>query len=110
MSKKRNERQRRNEELCLRGEPYWSDQLELWLNRYGASTCDLPDLDPETAATPKQLELAVRLRRKYLVRRVRELTRDNDDPEVAADEVWETLSTTGQMRDVVEWCRIYTHH
>ena len=106
MSNKRAEWQRRHEELCLRGEPYWSDQLERWLNRFGPSSCDLPELEAETAKTPKQVRLAVRLRHKFLVRRMREIAGAHEDQDEAADQVWEMLRTTGQVRDAVEWCRI----
>ena len=52
---------------------YWLDELEKGLNVFGASTCDLPELDPESCKTVKQYEHALRVRARLLVRWIGEI-------------------------------------
>lgn len=50
---------------------FWEDQLEQRLNEFGASTSDLPEIDPESCQTKKQHVHAVRVRARYLARQIR---------------------------------------
>ena len=60
---------------------FWSDELERILNRFGASTCDLPELDPESCQTKKQHEHAVRVRARFMSRQIREVEQQADGEE-----------------------------
>lgn len=51
----------------------WLDELEMRLSRLGASTCDLPGFDPRSYMTEKQHQHALRVRARFLVRRIREI-------------------------------------
>ena len=67
---------------------YWSDELEKQLNRFGVTTCDLPELNRESCTTDKQYQHAVRIRARYLLRRIREIeqvTKGDDVDRLFAD-------------------------
>ena len=52
---------------------YWLDELEKGLSRFGATSSDLPELDPESCKTDKQYRHAVRVRARFLVHQIREI-------------------------------------
>jgi len=50
---------------------YWENQLEQRLNEFGASSCDLSEIDTESCKSAEQYRHAVRVRARYLVRQIR---------------------------------------
>ncbi len=47
---------------------FWPGELERWLNRFGTSACDLPELDPKSCQTEKQYQHAMRVHARFLAR------------------------------------------
>lgn len=81
---------------------YWADQLEHWLDRFGASTCDLPEIDPETAESEKQFRYGELSRQRFLVRRMRQIDKICDG-ETAANLVCDLLMRASLITDAVTW-------
>ena len=65
-----------------RGDPYWQYEMTVILLEFGATA--LPDLSFATDASGKKERVATRIRRKYVVRRIRVLKKENVGRPLAA--------------------------
>ncbi len=81
MSKESKNRATRQEKPPLRGDPYWQGQLEQLLSEFGAET--LPALGSQNDASSRKGLIAPRVRRKYIVRRIRQLKKDYEEPQLS---------------------------
>jgi len=86
-------------------ESYWPNQLEQLLNRFHASVCDLPEINPNSAKSDSQYRYAVRAREMFLVERIREFVRTGDE-EAAAQAVWDLLTKAMLFTDALDWILI----
>jgi len=76
---------------------FWPGELERRLNRFGTSACDLPELDPESCQTEKQYQHAMRVRARFLARRIHEIERSSESEE--ADRLFGGLMTRAALID-----------
>jgi hypothetical protein len=84
---------------------FWEGQLEERLNEFGASTCDLPEIDPETCKTEKQHEHAVRVRARYLARQIQAIHQGFEGE--LADQIFKGVMDRAQLiEDGPAWLRI----
>lgn len=81
MSKESKNRATQQEKAPLWGDPYWKGQLEQLLSEFGAET--LPDLGSQNDESSKKGLIATRVRRKYIVRRIRQLKKDYEEPQLS---------------------------
>ena len=68
-------------ERPLRGAAYWQDRLDQLLSEFGAVA--LPDLGTPDDRRSKKGLIATRVRRKYVVRRIRQLKKDKEEPQLS---------------------------
>lgn len=81
---------------------YWPEELERRLNKFGASTFDLPDLDPESCTTEKQHQHAVQVRARFLSRRIRKIE-EGSDGEAAERLFGDLMDRAGLIEEAPAW-------
>lgn len=105
MSKNSNPSHVRGNHAPLRGDAYWTTELERCLAMYGLSAGILPEIAPQSCRTANQLRVAERVRRKYLVRRIREIAKLSE-PVQAQHLVAELADKAQSVTDGIEWIRM----
>jgi len=95
MSKNHKKGKEQGKKAPLRGAPYWQDQLDRLLREFDAA--GLPDSGMVYEKTGRNDFVAMSLRRKYVVRRLRHLKKTLEEPQ---------LSEQGQ--DFLDQARLHT--
>lgn len=92
-------RPKRRESLLNHTAPhFWEGQLDERLNEFGASTSDPSEIDPESCKTERLREIAVRVRARYLARRI-QASHQRLKGEMA-DRLFEDLMDRAQLMEV----------